>query len=170
MKQHVTDGTESVVQPDDFLVSKTDIKGRITYANPSFIKITGYTEQELLGQPHNIVRHPDMPKIIFKLLWEEVSNKKEIFAYVKNMSKNGGFYWVFANITASLNNQDNVVGFYSIRRKPNTKALAIITPFYDKLLSLESRGGIDSSRTYFEEFLKDKGVNYDELSNNLQRL
>ncbi len=170
MKQPVTNSAESVVQPDDFLVSKTDIKGKITYANPSFIKITGYTEKELLGQPHNIVRHPDMPKIIFKILWENVSNKKEIFAYVKNMSKNGGFYWVYANITASLNNQDSVIGYYSVRRKPSTKALAIIAPLYDKLLSLESTGGIDASRTYLEEFLKDKGVNYDELSNNLQRL
>ena len=170
MKQPNPNSKESVIELDDFLVSKTDTKGNITYANPSFIKITGFIEQELLGKPHNIVRHPDMPKIIFKLLWEKIAKKKEIFAYVKNMSKNGGFYWVYANITASIDNQNKILGYYSVRRKPNPKALEIIIPLYDKLLSLEKNDDTDNSHKYLIEFLKDQGVNYDEFSNNLQRL
>ena len=161
---------ETSIQANDFLVSKTDTKGRITYANPSFIKVTGFTEKELLGKPHSLIRHPDMPKIIFKLLWEEIENKREIFAYVKNISKDGGFYWVYANVTASLDARGNIVGYYSVRRKPNPKALEVIKPLYEKLISLESNGGIDSSENYLLELLKDKGVSYDELSNNLQRL
>jgi len=161
---------ETSIQADDFLVSKTDTEGRITYANPSFIKVTGFTEKELLGKPHNLIRHQDMPKIIFKLLWEEISNKREIFAYVKNMSKNGGYYWVYANVTPSFDTQKNIIGYYSVRRKANPKALEIIVPLYEKLLSLESSGSMDASAKYLEEILKDKGVSYDELSNNLQRL
>jgi len=161
---------ETVIQSDDFLVSKTDTKGRISYANPSFIKVTGFTEKELLGKPHSIVRHPDMPKVIFKLLWQEITNKREIFAYVKNMAKDGGFYWVYANVTASLDSSNNIVGYYSVRRKPNPKALEVITPLYEKLLSLENSQGINASEKYLIETLKEKGVSYDELSNNLQRL
>ncbi len=161
---------ETNIQLDDFLVSKTDTEGKITYANPSFIKVTGFTEKELLGKPHNLIRHKDMPKIIFKLLWEEISNKKEIFAYVKNMSKDGGYYWVYANVTPSFDTQKNIIGYYSVRRKANPKALEIIVPLYEKLLSLESSGGMDASANYLEEVLKNKGVCYDELSNNLQRL
>ena len=161
---------ETSIQEDDFLVSKTDTKGKISYANPSFIKVIGFTEKELLGKPHSIARHPDMPKIIFKLLWEEISNKREIFAYVKNMSKNGGFYWVYANATASLDSSNNIVGYYSVRRKPNPKALEVIIPLYEKLLSLENNNGMSASENYLIETLKEKGVSYDELSNNLQKL
>lgn len=111
-----------------------------------------------------------MPRVIFKLFWEYIQSKKEIFAYVKNMSKDGGYYWVYANVTASLDNTSNIVGYYSIRRKPNPKALDIIIPLYEKLLSLEKNSGIDASASYLEELLKQKGVSYDEFSNNLQRL
>jgi PAS domain S-box-containing protein len=80
---------------DEIIVSKTDLKGLITYANKTFLDISGFTEEELLGQPHNIIRHPDMPQCVFKLLWKTVAKGDEIFAYVKNMCKNGDHYWVF---------------------------------------------------------------------------
>lgn len=79
------------MKEDDFIVSKTDTKGKITYCNQIFMEFACLQESELLGQPHSIVRHPDMPKVIFKLLWERIQNKKEIFAYVKNLSADGGF-------------------------------------------------------------------------------
>ncbi|MDD3323541.1 MAG: PAS domain-containing protein [Sulfurospirillaceae bacterium] len=163
-------GKEYIVSADAFLVSKTDTKGKITYCNEPFIKIAGAKEKDLLGQPHNIIRHPDMPRVIFKLLWDKIKNKEEIFAYVKNMSFDGGFYWVYANITASLDINNNIVGYYSVRRKPNPKALEIIKPLYQQLLSLEKSGGIEASEKHLNTLLKDKGVSYDEFSNNLQRL
>ncbi len=170
MKQPTPTNRESAVSADAFLVSKTDTKGKITYCNPPFMKLAGFSEKELLGKPHNIVRHPDMPKIIFKLLWQYIQNKEEIFAYVKNMSKDGGYYWVYANVTASFDSRGSIIGYYSIRRKPNPKALDVIIPLYDKLLSLEKSGGMEASNSYLEELLKEKGVSYEELSNNLQRL
>lgn len=90
---------EKVMRENDFIVSKTDLKGRITYGNRIFIEYSGYTEEELLGAPHNIIRHPDMPRGVFKFLWDTLAAEKECFAYVKNMAKDGSYYWVFANVT-----------------------------------------------------------------------
>ncbi|MDD3342000.1 MAG: PAS domain-containing protein [Sulfurospirillaceae bacterium] len=170
VQKPVPNGKEHSVNAEAFLVSKTDTQGKITYCNEPFIKIVGASEQELLGKPHNIVRHPDMPRVIFKLLWDKVKNKEEIFAYVKNLSFDGGCYWVYANITASLDNNGQIVGYYSVRRKANIKALEVIKPLYEKLLSLEKNGGIEASFKYLTDLLREKGVSYEEFSNNLQRL
>ena len=153
---------------NDFLVSKTDLKGRITYCNQIFMKVAGYSESELLGKPHNIVRHTDMPRIIFKLLWERIQNKQEIFAYVKNKTKNGGYYWVYANVTASVDDRGNIIGYYSVRRKVNEQALPVIEDLYAKLLQAEARGGMDASQKYLNNLLKEKGVRYDEFVASLQ--
>jgi len=161
---------ERQVSADAFLVSKTDTKGKITYCNIPFAQIVGAQCSELIGKPHNIVRHPDMPRIIFKILWEHVKNKKEVFAYVKNKSFDGSFYWVFANVTASLDQNGNTIGYYSVRRKPNPKALEIIVPLYKQLLEAEKIGGIEASSRLLESVLKEKNKSYDELMNNLQRL
>ncbi len=153
---------------NDFLVSKTDIKGRITYCNQLFMKVAGYGESELLGKPHNIVRHPDMPRVIFKLLWEKIQNKKEIFAYVKNRTKNGGYYWVYANVTPSIDDKGSIIGYYSVRRKVNEQALSTIEDLYARLLQEESRGGMEASQNYLNNLLKEKGVSYDEFVTSLQ--
>jgi PAS domain S-box-containing protein len=103
---------EKVMREDDFLVSRTDMRGRIVYGNRIFIEFSGYSESELLGAQHNIVRHPDMPRGVFKLLWDTIAIQHEIFAYVKNMSMDGSFYWVYANVTPSLDMQGQVEGFF----------------------------------------------------------
>ena len=154
---------------DDFIVSKTDTKGRITYVNKIFMDLAEYSEEELLGKPHNIVRHPSMPRAIFKLLWERIQNKQEIFAYVINKTKNNNAYWVFANVTASVDTHGAVVGYYSVRRKPNPKALQIIEPLYAKMLEAEKRGGMDASMKILEEVLKEEGASYDEYIISIQQ-
>lgn len=153
---------------DDFIVSKTDLKGKITYCNQIFMQLAKYTEEELIGAPHSIIRHPDMPRIVFKLLWDRIQNKEEIFAYVKNLSKDGGYYWVFANVTASLDTSGRVVGYYSVRRKPNEEAIAVISELYVKLLELEHSGGMELSGKYLHELLEQKNLSYDELISSLQ--
>jgi PAS domain S-box-containing protein len=152
----------------DILVSKTDLKGNITYTNELFIKITGYSQEELLGKPHNIVRHPKMPKIIFKLLWQQLKTGKEINAFVINLTKDGGFYWVFANITPSFNENNQVIGFHSTRRRPNRRALKIIQPLYKQLRMHEIVGGMEESEEIFQNFLKKKGVTYDKFIFDIQ--
>ena len=166
----MSENKEHMVEESAFLVSKTDLIGRITYCNEPFLKIVGAKQAEVLGKPHNIVRHPDMPRAIFKLLWEHIKDKKEIFAYVKNKSFDGGYYWVFANITASVDDRNNPVGYYSVRRKPNPKAIEVIEPIYQKLLSVEKSGGMDASMKFLTDFLNEKNLSYDEFVNNLQRL
>ena len=158
------------VSADAFLVSKTDTKGKITYCNIPFAQIVGAKGNELIGKPHNIVRHPDMPRVVFKILWEYVKNKKEVFAYVKNKSLDGSFYWVFANVTASLDQSGNIIGYYSVRRKPNPKALEVIIPLYRQLLEAEKSGGLEASSRLLESVLQKKNKSYDELMNDLQRL
>jgi len=169
MKRPTPTSTERQVRGDAFLVSKTDTHGRITYCNLPFIEIVGATEQEILGKPHSIVRHPDMPRYIFKLLWERIKNKEEIFAYVKNMSFDGSYYWVFANVTASLDRNGTTVGYYSVRRKPNPKALQAIIPLYQELLAKEKSSGIEAAEAHMKQLLNTKGVSYDQLVNALQR-
>ncbi len=153
---------------DDFIVSKTDLKGRITYVNKIFMEMAGYTEKELLGKPHNIVRHPDMPKAVFKLLWDMVKNKDEIFAFVINKTKDGGAYWVYANVTPSFDNRGNIIGYYSVRRMPNPAALEVIRPLYASMLSAEKSGGVDAGTKVLTDLLHEKGTDYNELIISLQ--
>jgi len=148
---------------NEIIVSKTDTKGKITYGNEIFIQISGYSEKELLGTPHNILRHPDMPKAIFKLLWDTIQSKNEINAYVKNLSKDGSYYWVLANVTPSFNQKNEIIGYFSIRRTPSKEALQIIKPLYQKLLEIEKSQGISSSIKHIEELLKEKGMTYEEF-------
>lgn len=162
-------GKEYLVNDDEFLVSKTDTKGVITYCNEPFINIVGTSQKELLGKPHNIIRHEDMPKVVFWLLWQRVKNKQEIFAYVKNKRFDGGFYWVFANVTASLDENGNIIGYYSVRRRPNRDAINFIEPIYKALLNAEISGGLEASKRLLEQILKDNNIGYDELIINLQR-
>ena len=157
------------LHPNDFIVSKTDPKGRITYVNRIFMELAEYSEEELLGKPHNIVRHPDMPRAVFKLLWDRVKNKEEIFAYVVNKTKNGNEYWVLANVTASFDEHGNIIGYYSVRRKPNPKALEIIKPLYAKMLQAERSGGIEAGLAVLQETLKHEGVEYDEYILTIQK-
>ncbi|MBT3197304.1 MAG: PAS domain-containing protein, partial [Gammaproteobacteria bacterium] len=138
-KDIVPTDRERVMRKEDFIVSKTDLSGRITYGNRIFIEFSGYTEKELLGAQHNIIRHPDMPRAVFQLLWDTIQAGKEIFAYVKNMSKDGGFYWVFANVTPSYDVNRNLVGYYSVRRKPNPKAIEVVSGLYQVMLAEEQR-------------------------------
>ena len=97
---------ERTFKEDEIIVSKTDLKGIITYANRTFLEVAMYSEDEVLGQPHSLIRHPDMPRCVFKLLWDTIQGGEEIFAYVKNMAKNGDYYWVFAHVTPTFNRQE----------------------------------------------------------------
>jgi len=156
------------LKPNDFIVSKTDLKGRITYCNKIFMELAKYSEEELIGAPHNIIRHPDMPRIVFKLLWDRIQNKEEIFAYVKNLSKDGGYYWVYANVTPSLDANGNLIGYYSVRRKPSEEGIRACEGLYASLIDEERRGGMEASSRYLNDLLKEKGVSYDELVASLQ--
>ncbi|MCB9983697.1 MAG: PAS domain S-box protein [Rhodospirillales bacterium] len=170
MKDSSVTGVERTFDKDEIIVSKTDLKGRITYTNRVFMKLADYTEKDLLGEPHSIVRHPGMPRCVFKLLWDTIeTEKKEIFAYVINRSANGDHYWVFAHVTPSLDAAGNILGYHSNRRVPDRKILnGTIMPLYQKLLEEENRhsnrkDGMNSAYNMLVTLLEEKGVGYDEL-------
>ena len=133
--------TERVMRSDDFIVSKTSPKGIITYCNPIFIEFSGYGEEELLGSQHNIIRHPDMPRAAFKLAWDTIQAGQEFFAYVKNMSKDGSFYWVYAHITPDFDARGGIIGYASVRRCPSREAIGKITGVYRAMLDAERAVG-----------------------------
>jgi len=108
-----------------------------------------------------------MPKIVFKYLWDRMAKKQEIFAYVKNLSKDGSFYWVLANVTVTLDKNGNVVDLHSVRRKPSAKSMQIIPDLYKQLLEAEQRGGVDASAKLLNTILE-KGESYDDFVFNLQ--
>lgn len=160
---------ELKMKPGEFIVSKTDLKGIITYCNETFIEMAGYSEAELLGAPHNILRHADMPKVVFKLLWEKIQQREGIYAYVKNKTKNGDFYWVFAYVTPSFDTNGNRIGYYSVRRAPTEKAVRTIEPIYRTLLDAEQSGGINASANVLTKLLQDQGITYDAFVLGLQK-
>ena len=113
---------ETVLDKNAFLVSETDLKGVIKFANEDFCKIAGYTLEELMGQPHNMVRHKDMPKKAFKSLWDTVQKGEIWTGYVKNATKDGGYYWVFATVYP-FESSDGSKGYLSCRRKPTNEEI-----------------------------------------------
>ncbi|MDE2625473.1 MAG: PAS domain S-box protein [Betaproteobacteria bacterium] len=168
MKNKITPSTvERVMREEDFIVSTTDLKGRITYGNRIFVEFSGYAEEELLGAQHNVIRHPDMPRGVFKLLWDTVQAGNECFAYVKNLTKDGGFYWVFANVTPLFDADGRIEGYFSVRRKPAPQALAVVGELYRQMLEAEQRAGvrdaIAASTALLQKTLSDKGMSYDEF-------
>jgi PAS domain S-box-containing protein len=163
---------EKVMREGDLIVSKTDLKGRITYGNRTFHDYSGFAETELLGTQHNIVRHPDMPRAVFKLLWDRLQAGQEVFAFVKNISKDGSFYWVFANITPSYDAQGTLLGYFSVRRKPNPKAIKQVEPIYRQMLQAErsagTRDAIAASTQLLTNTLAANQVSYDDFVMGLQ--
>lgn len=163
----VPSNKEIKMNDNDFIVSKTDAKGIITYCNEIFMEMASYSENELLGKNHNIIRHPDMPRVAFKLAWDLIQNGKEFFGFVKNMTKNGDYYWVFTNITPDYHN-GKIVGYTSVRRKPSGNAISTIIPIYKKMIELEKSGGMEASGKFLFDFLDEQKVTYDELVVSLQ--
>ncbi|TKX32108.1 bipartate energy taxis response protein CetB [Campylobacter estrildidarum] len=158
---------EIFLKEDTLITSKTDLKGLIVYANNDFLKYADFSMKDVLHKPHNIVRHQDMPKTVFKFLWDYMKEGKEIFAYVKNKTKNNDYYWVFANVTPSMDTNNNIIGYYSVRRMPNRKAIETIEKLYSDLLKAEQQG-INKGVEALKDFCKSTGKTYNELIFSLQ--
>lgn len=156
------------LKENTLITSKTDLRGIITYGNADFVRFSGYGERAFLGKPHNIIRHPDMPRIAFKLLWEHITEGKEFFAFVKNFSQQGDIYWVFANVTSSYDEYGKIIGYYSVRRAPSKQGVNFMSGVYAKLLEAERTGGMNASRALLASMLDEAGLSYEELVLSLQ--
>lgn len=144
------------------IVSRTDLEGYIRYCNPYFSEICGYSEKELIGSPHNIIRHPDMPKVIFKLMWERIQKNEDMLSIVKNKTKSGDYYWVTTLFETKYNPfTKEAEGYLALRHAVPDYAVKGIEPLYKKLIEIEIKGGISASETYFVEFLAEQNKDYD---------
>ena len=164
----VTVDEEITFSPDEVIVSKTDKSGKLLYANDVFCRVAEMSTDEVIGKPHNLIRHPDMPRVIFKLLWDTISKGEEIFAYVKNRSKSGKYYWVIAHVTPSYDAQGQINGYHSNRRSPTRSAIDKISEIYKQLLNEESKHsnrkeGLEASEAMLHKMLDDAGMTYSEF-------
>jgi PAS domain S-box-containing protein len=161
-------GIERTFSADELIVSKTDVRGVITYANDVFLRVSGYESADVLGQPHNLIRHPDMPRAVFALLWEMLAARREVFAYIDNLAADGAHYWVLAHVTPSLGADGSVIGYHSNRRKPSPRAIEALRPLYDRLRAEERRhptakAAVAASSRVLTEALAEHGGSYDEF-------
>ena len=163
-EKNYLEDVEIKLDPKKYILSKTDPKGVIEYVNDYFVNICGYSEQELIGQPHNIVRHPDMPKVIFWFLWDRLKKKENIIAVVKNRAKDGRYYWVMTDFDIRTDKlTGEVTGYFAYRRAVPQKAIDAITPLYAKLLEIEESGGMEASKKYLVAYLESIDKSYDEF-------
>jgi PAS domain S-box-containing protein len=161
---------EIKLDPKRYIVSETDEKGKITFVNAYFMEVSGYTKDELMGKAHSIVRHPDMPKVVFKLLWETISQGKNINAVVKNLAKDGRYYWIFTEFeTRKDTDTGRIIGYHAARKSISKHVLEIIADLYAKLLEIEKAEGVDASEKYLISFLKEKGDDI-EFSNIMEEI
>jgi PAS domain S-box-containing protein len=152
------------------IVSKSDELGNITYTNPIFMKISGYSQGDLLDKPHSILRHPDMPKAIFKYLWENIQQGKDVVAYVKNLCKDGSFYWVIATVKIAKNPDGTFRNYMSTRKAITPTAKEIISNLYAKMLDAEQNEGIEASIKVLEEFLVSEGESFETFNQCMMKL
>ena len=155
------------LESGEMIVTKTDLTGRITYANRTFMRISNFAEQDLLGVQHNIVRHPDMPRGVYRFMWETLKNEQEFFGLVKNMTSDGDFYWVFANVTPDLDGKGQAMGYFSVRRPPPPDAVRAVIPLYEAMLRVEREVGPasapEASLALLKRTVADQNTTYDKF-------
>lgn len=171
-KRHASQFTteiETTFDKHNLIISKTDKRGTIISCNDIFAKMSGWTEEELMGSNHNLIRHPDMPQIAYKLAWDILREKKEFFGYVKNLRKDGGYYWVFAYITGNWDDDGPIHSYTSYRRYAPRLAVETMVPIYKVLLEAEKTGGMELSKRLLNRYLERKGFAlYDQFIVDLQ--
>lgn len=162
-------GVERTFGRDELIVSKTDLKGHILYINDVFMRLAGYSEGQLIGAPHCIIRHPHMPHGVFRLLWDRLAEGRDVFAYIINRSDNGDHYWVLAHVTPSYDASGNLSGYHSSRRSVDENVLRTeITPLYEAMRNEEAKHANPKDKAkaglaFLEDVLQKKAMTYDQF-------
>ena len=161
-------GEARTFAPDELIVSKTDLRGVITYANDVFLRISRYELHDVIGRPHNLIRHPEMPRAVFHLLWQALSEGRELFAYINNLASDGAHYWVLAHVTPSYSADGAVIGYHSNRRRPSPGAIRTVTPLYRRLVEEERRhptakAAVAASSRLLDELVAAEAGSYQEF-------
>lgn len=169
-------GIERPFGDDEIIVSKTDLTGHITYVNDVFVRVSDFGRAELIGAPHSVIRHPDMPRAVFQTLWDGLEAGREVFAYIVNLARNGDHYWVFAHVTPTVDAAGRTRGYHSNRRTVDRRALPAVEALYAELRGIEQavergQSGADSSKraavaashAHLTRHLANRGQSYDEF-------
>ncbi len=150
-----------------FIVSKTDIEGKITFVNQNFCDVSGYSADELVGVQHNVLRHPDMPKAIFYMIWGSLHAGMETSAVIKNLAKSGKYFWLITDFSMQRDTQGNLQTFSSFNRIAPDHIVEVIEELYREMILAEKKGGIEGSLNYLNEFLAQKEMNYNDFLEDL---
>jgi PAS domain S-box-containing protein len=150
-----------------FIVSKTDIDGIITFVNKNFCDISGYSEEELIGAPHNIIRHPDMPRAIFFLVWSSLLRGEPVSGVVKNLAKSGKYYWVIADFDVKKDSEGSIKSLTAFRRAAPQNVIDTMEELYATMLNIEKRRGMEGSLSYLEAYLEEHSMNYEQFLDDL---
>jgi len=145
-----------------FIVSKTDLKGNIVFINKNFSEISGYSEAELIGVPHNVLRHPDMPTVFF-LVWQSLLAGNKISGVIKNLAKDGRYYWVIADLEAKRDSEGNINALTAFRRAAPDDVIETAEELYATMLAIEKKHGMEKSLAYLEGFLEENKLTYNEF-------
>jgi len=152
---------EIILDPSKVIMSKTDQKGIIMYANDYFMEICGYEEFELMGKPHNVIRHPDMPKVIFKFIWEKLHKGENVFAIVKNLAKDGSYYWVMTTFETTFDDDGKILYHYARRKAIPSKVKKKVAALYKKIKKIENQDEKVAEK-YLYGYLENLGIKYDQ--------
>lgn len=159
---------EVKLQESDLIVSKTDMKGRITYVNRTFMRISNYAEHEVMGKQHNVIRHPDIPRGVYRLLWQTLKAEQEFFGVVKNLTSEGHFYWVMANVTLDRNAKGGVIGYFSVRRRVAPDAVRVASDLYAEMLRIERQAGSaaapDASLAWLQSAMAERKLSFEQFT------
>jgi PAS domain S-box-containing protein len=168
VKRPIPRDNEIKLNTKRYIVSKTDTQGIIEYGNDYFVEISGYSEEELIGRPHSLIRHPDMPKIVFKMMWDRINKAQNIMAVVKNLAKDGSYYWVITEFEPKVDPITNeIISHTAFRKAAPAKVVEAIAPIYAKLIEIEKEDGMEASEKYLRGFLEEKNMSYDEFVDEL---
>jgi len=172
MKRPEPVNEEIELENNVYIESDTDLKGVITYVNDYFAEISRYAPNELIGQPHSIVRHPDMPRILYKILWDRIKNGENFVAAIKNLAKDGRYYWVFTDFEVLRDEEEQPIGYKASRKKISKHVTDVLDPIYKKLVEVEKEGGMEASEKYLTDFLKSHGedITVDNMLEEIHRL
>jgi PAS domain S-box-containing protein len=159
---------EIKLEENDFITSKTDLKGKITYCNESFIYFSGYEEIDLIDQPHNIIRHPDMPRAVYRMMWGNLQKQQEFFGVIKNLSKSGAYYWTFANVSPSVDVEGKLIGYYSVRRQAPRNIIESLSSIYQQMIAEEAKhsssdDAMNASIKILNNLVEEQGQSYSEF-------
>jgi len=149
------------------IVSKTDKYGKIQYVNKYFCEVAGYEEEEVIGMPHSILRHPDMPQAVFYLMWQSIQQGNNITAVVKNLAKTGEYYWVTTDFEIIRDNNNEIKEYIAYRRPATKMAISGVEELYEKLLHIEKKSGMEQSLLYLQGFLDVRHITYQKLMEEL---